>query len=363
MEHPKAVLCGTLVALLIAVLSVADAQSPGQTTVGVLDGAAHRIVAPARWDGTVVIFLHGYADKPGTFTSSAPVGELALDLVARGAIYADAGYRAGGWAVAQAIEDVARLRAHIVTRFGAPKRVVLIGESMGGVIGLALLEREPSRYQGGVAFCSGTIGAYDYFKRGAFDPLVMFEALFPSVLPPADNVPASFRPSEEAVGSVLKALRGDPNRAAIVQRAASLPDIPSVAEMLVLHLDAVRELSVRAGGNPFDNSRTEYPGLVRDGKPIAAVRRVKSVPAAERYLRQFYTPTGRLRVPFLAVNVKSDPVVPIWATDGYPRANQYFVQQYVDGAGHCGVTKDQRMAAFGALQGWMDRGRRPAHLR
>jgi hypothetical protein len=191
----------------------------------------------------------------------------------------------------------------------------------------------------------------------------VFDALFPSVLPPPDSIPASFQPSERVINSVRDALTRNPDYAAIVQAAASVSDTASLAELLVLHLDALRELAVRAGGNPFDNTQTEYPALMRPGRRIAEARRVKAVAGAEGYLRQYYTPTGSLRIPFLALNVTSDPVVPRWATNAYPRANHWFVQQYVEKAGHCSVTTEQRAAAFEALKNWMEHGSRPSEKR
>jgi len=351
------------VAIAVLVATVLSAEGAGlrqKTITGVLNGAAYRIAVPTAWNGTAVIFLPGYSDKPATFDPAASIGAVAEHLVQGGALYAEAGYHAGGWAVAEALDDVERLRDHIAARVGTPKRVVLMGESMGGMIALALLERNAQKYQGGLAFCSGTIAAYDYFKRGAFDLLIVFDALFPSVLPPPDSIPASFQPNERVIGSVMDALRRNPDYATIVQAAASVSDAASLAELLVLHLDALRELAVRAGGNPFDNTQTEYPALTRAGRRIAETRRVKAVAGAEGYLRQYYTPTGSLRVPFLALNVTSDPVVPRWATNAYPRANHWFVQQYVNKAGHCAVTTEPRVAAFQSLKNWMDRGWRPS---
>ena len=349
--------------LFLTLLSAERTALTQQTEVGVLNGAAYRIAVPTTWNGTVVIFLPGYSDKPATFDTAAAVGAVAEHHVQQGTLYAEAGYHAGGWAIAEALDDVERLRDHLTARFGAPRRVVLIGESIGGMVALALLERRALKYQGGLAFCSGTIAAYDYLKRGAFDLLIMFDALFPSTLPRVDNIAPSFQPSEQVIGSVMKALKANREHAAILQAAASVSDPASLAELLVLHLDALRELAVRAGGNPFDNTKIEYPALVRDGKPIARARRVSSLATAERYVRRFYTPIGSLRGPFLAVNVTSDPVVPRWATNAYPATNHWFVQQYVDKTGHCGVTTEQRAAAFEALKNWMEHGSRPSEKR
>jgi len=330
-----------------------------QLSTGVLQGAHHRILSPATWNGTLVLFLHGYGDRPATFDASTSPGPVAEQLVREGHLYAEAGYRAGGWAVAQALEDVQGLRAHLRSKFGPPKRVILAGESMGGTVALALLERHPDHYQGGVAFCGGTVSAYDYFKRNAFDVLIVFDALFRGVLPPPDDIPRTFQAGEAQVSAVLKALQTNPANASIVQTMTSASDISSASQLLVLHTDALKELALRSGGNPFDNRRSAYPSLVKDGKPAANVRRVRSTRAAERYLRRYYTPKGSLSRPFLAVNVTADPVIPRWATNAYPHRNVWFVQRYVDGAGHCSVAADDRIAAVRAVERWITEGHRP----
>jgi pimeloyl-ACP methyl ester carboxylesterase len=344
---------------LATLFFVGASFAPDQTTVGVLEGAGYRLAMPVKWDGTLVIFLHGYSDKPATFSRSAPVDGLAKQIVQGGAVYVDAGYRSGGWAIAEALEDVERLRRHVAERVGAPKRVLLLGESMGGMIALALLEGQTEkRYHGGLAFCSGTVSAYEYFKR-AFDIRILFDALYPGILPPPDDVPSTFQPSEVLVASVVKALQDSPKRLALMRGFTSVSEPVQIAELLIAHTEALGELRVRAGGNPFDNVQADYPAWEVDERPVA-VRRVRSDPAAERYLRRFYTPTGRLKVPFLAVNASSDPIVPRWATGAYPSGNEWFSQQYVEANGHCGVTMPQRLAAVKALRTWMDGGQRPA---
>ena len=116
---------------------------------------------------------------------------------------------------------------------------------------------------------------------------------------------------------------------------------------------------MRAGGNPFDNRRSAYPSLVKDGRPLTDVRRVTSARSAEQYLRRFYTPKGNLSRPFLAVNVTTDPVIPRWATNAYPHRSVWFVQRYVEGDGHCSINLADRIAAVRAVERWITDGHRP----
>jgi alpha-beta hydrolase superfamily lysophospholipase len=52
-------------------------------------------------------------------------------------------YRRNGLVVADAIADLDALRAYIAQAYGEPERVILEGESMGGLIVTIMAERDP----------------------------------------------------------------------------------------------------------------------------------------------------------------------------------------------------------------------------
>jgi hypothetical protein len=41
----------------------------GRTELGEINGAKFRIDVPERWNGSLVVYCHGYSDTPGTFES------------------------------------------------------------------------------------------------------------------------------------------------------------------------------------------------------------------------------------------------------------------------------------------------------
>ena len=97
----------------------------------------------------------------------------------------------------------------------------------------------------------------------------MARSLFPSILPSPDTIPASFRPSGQLVETVTKALEAAPHRAALIEQETSVREFGSLAALLALHTDALKELAVRSGGNPFDNTDTQYAVLMQ---PLQANR-------------------------------------------------------------------------------------------
>jgi hypothetical protein len=90
------------------------AAAAGPTVVtGSLGGTAYKIEMPAAWNGTLILFSHGYI-APG-----APNPALALDpvvgawLLAHDYAVAGSSYSRTGWAVAEALHDQMALLALI----------------------------------------------------------------------------------------------------------------------------------------------------------------------------------------------------------------------------------------------------------
>ena len=126
------------------------------------------------------------------------------------------------------------------------------------------------------------------------------------------------------------------------------------------------ELTHRAGGNPFDNNNRVYRGFGDDVAVNRGVKRYTADRAGLDYVQQYYSPTGRIADPVLALVVTGDHwVLSDWTT-GYEvlaaRAGTQdrFIARFVDGQGHCGYTREQMGHAFDALVLWEREGKRPA---
>lgn len=122
----------------------------------------------------------------------------------------------------------------------------------------------------------------------------------------------------------------------------------------------------RAGGHAFDNTGTVYTGLGDDVALNRAVRRYRADPAAVAYLRQHYSPTGRLARPVLAVHTTYDPVVAPRFANAYASvaaragAQEHLVARFVAADGHCAIPLAETAAAFDALRAWANGGLKPA---
>ena len=96
------------------------------------------------------------------------------------------------------------------------------------------------------------------------------------------------------------------------------------------------------------------------------VREVRPAPRAEAYLRQYYTPTGRISVPVLTIHTTFDPLVPARDVNYYnvttdiAGTQSLFVEKFVDARGHCAIDAAQTAAAFDALLSWVRDAKKPS---
>jgi pimeloyl-ACP methyl ester carboxylesterase len=119
---------------------------------GEIDGAKFMVAAPAEWNGRVLLLAHGLRpeDQPlhaELYETTPPVSTL-LD---RHWLVALTSYRRNGLVLRDAMTDLDHLRTHLAKKYGAPKRVYLMGESMGGAIVTSLMETKAADYAGAVA--------------------------------------------------------------------------------------------------------------------------------------------------------------------------------------------------------------------
>src|SRR5215467_4734459 len=138
--------------LTFLLLPAALAAAQTKIEVGELNHAKFRIDIPENWNHGLVVYCHGYAADPGTFTTKELPKALAV-FVKAGYALVQSGYSQGGWAVEQAIPETEALRRHFIAKYGKPKETYVTGHSMGGFITMAIIEKYPEAYDAGLPFC------------------------------------------------------------------------------------------------------------------------------------------------------------------------------------------------------------------
>ncbi|MDE1958240.1 MAG: alpha/beta hydrolase [Xanthomonadaceae bacterium] len=356
-----------LTLLLLTGLPAAPATAAGalgRTDLGVLDGAAYRIDVPARWNGGLVVFFHGYQLTPERLVPG-PLPPDQRVVLARGYALAQSGYREGGWTLDQSLRDTAMVERRFEARFGKPRETLVMGMSMGGLLTVKALETEPARYAGGLALC-GAIMPSDRLQQRAFAQLAALEYYAPGLLGDPARVPADYRPDAAATARVQAALLHDPRALHTLSVLVGSDDPGVIAGVLAFERYLVGDIERRAGGNPFATGSYLYLGTGDDIALNAGVRRYAADPAAARWLERHYTPTGRLARPLLELHTLHDPLIHADVGAAYALLAQRqgdadeFVQQYVPSAGHCTYTPADVARAFDELLDWVHHGRRPA---
>lgn len=346
--------------LTVAMLSIPALSQPVDIETGEIRGAPFRIQIPTQWNRNLVMYTHAYVPRGMPWSPLA--GALSAVFLERGFALAESGYSRQGWAVEEGVAETEALRQHFIELYGQPDSTFVAGHSLGGLIAIATIETYPDAYVGALPMCAPLVPAIHFFRDPVFDMLVTFEGLFGNLLP------KELGPLVEAPDLVRQvvehALESDPSLAtSFAQHWDIRPD--DLAAILVLYHLLYRELTDRAGGNPIDNRNTVYSGFGSQDKLNEAVRRYAAQPEAVRYTRRYYTPTGEIEDPVLAVHTTYDPGVPPRLPNYYDvtvtlRGNdEWFVQKYVEADGHCNIEPGLVGQAFDQLRAWTATGIRP----
>ncbi len=341
---------------------------------GTHEGAAYKIEVPERWNGSLVLYAHGYRGYAPGLVVDAPY--LRTHFIENGYAWAASSYSANGYAVGAGVEDTRKLIALFTDLVGEPERTYLYGSSMGGHITTYLMEHYPADFDGALAECGAVAGAgvLDYFLAWTVvaahvtdvpealtgDPEVYLAAIaeINARLGPADSPTIEGRQFESIMSEFTGGDRPFRHEGFAQARAWNF---------LIIH-DALQfpEESLASASN-----RSTVYGI-EDGLGLTAaelnagVPRVAPADTADANQRRYFAPvTGEIERPYLLISNTGDFLVPISQAQIYGRAveaagrGDLLVQRAVRRPGHCNFTSSERVAAFEALVAWVEEGARP----
>ncbi|MEP6484408.1 MAG: prolyl oligopeptidase family serine peptidase [Rudaea sp.] len=340
--------------------AIVDAESVSDNAS--LDGVAYRIDIPADWNHELVVYYHGYSIEPVTFTESlSPMFE---PFLRRHYAVAQSAYSQTGWAVEQGYADTEKLRAYFVKKYGKPKRTFISGMSMGGTLTVMTIEKKPDVYAGALSLC-GAIEPTDRLMQREFAVRAAFDYYFPNVFGSLAPVPTDYIPNDAVDTKIKQAIAKKPTALRNVLNLYGAANETNFAPVIAFITYDTMEMQKRAGGNPFNNADFVYTGTSDDFALNDGVKRYRSDPKAAAYVAKWYSSTGNLTRPMLALHDSGDPLVPASTAFEYAMAAQRaghgenFVQKYVNHEGHCVFSPTEIGAAFDELVKWTDSGERP----
>jgi pimeloyl-ACP methyl ester carboxylesterase len=372
------------------------------------DGAAYLIEAPSNWNGTLVLYSHGYV-TPGSPNPAYDIGDPKTGqyLLAHGYALAGSSYASAGWAVAEALPDQIEVLDTFAELVGQPARTIAWGESMGGLITAGLIQQYPSRFAAALPMCGAVAGAVGTWNS-LLDTAFAFNVLLAQGQLQVVDIGNPYTNYTNAEAILSSAQKTAPGRARIALSAA-LADIPGwykpgspqpgptdyaeqeTSQFLWLQQDAFlfgfdlrAELETRAGGNPSWNvgidygdqlaksaDRTEVTALYAqsglsldaDLNTLSAALQIAADPAALTYLSDNIILDGQLSVPVLTLQTEGDGLVVNETDSAYETAvrgagdGAELRRAFVDRAGHCTFTPGETIAAFEVLVRRLNSGR------
>jgi pimeloyl-ACP methyl ester carboxylesterase len=323
---------------------------------GEIDGVPYEIRLPANWNGTLLLYSHGYRpaqavppvfDTVETDPQVAATDEVATLLIGKGYALAGSAFASNGWAVADGIAAGEQLREFFADNVARPARTYVWGDSLGGLITQELAERHPEWISGAAPMC-GVLGGANLNFDLALDASYAIKTLLAQDLKITDyashdEAVAAFRSGYDRLLAATEDLTNDVPKllvaAAVVDPArktarfdGSTPEsqVSAVVEGLVTALAFSTigryEIEQRVGGNPSDNSDADYPARVSDEErslieavspgstdrvlaQLAAGQTVAADPDARAEFDTLGNPTGDVKVPTIALHTAADPLV------------------------------------------------------
>lgn len=373
--------------------------------------AGFRIEVPADWNGSLVMYAHGFRGNIPELTVSSP--DIRAYLLANGFAWAASSYYRNYYDVRAGVLSTNDLARHFETVTGlTPERYFIHGHSMGGHVTAAAIEQFPNRtcppgkrgkacralvellgelaggvkYSGAVQMCgvTGDTRLFDYYHDFNLVAAWLADVEVPRP-PPPDFVTAYLPQIQSALFETYPTVNtplGDKLQAATIELTGG--PRPIVNQSYSSFLDLLFSLGTNDGSIPevthglsiVSNVGRVYqldhdPRLSREEKRLnkEAVR-FHADPNANppKFIELELIPilTGNLHVPTISLHTLGDLFVPFSMQQIYAQRVRKWgrahmlVNRAIRAAQHCEFSLEEQERAFADMIRWVDEGIKPA---
>ncbi|MEU1477952.1 alpha/beta fold hydrolase [Streptomyces sp. NPDC005760] len=405
MRHSTRIACTAAFLLTLTAAPAATAATttdPTHVDGQLPSGATYMMDVPTTWNGTVLLFSHGYNGGPANPAQDAPDAATKSVLLQQGYALIGSSYASTGWAVTDAVPDQMATLKTFADRFGQASRTIAWGRSYGGLVTTAIAERHPDEIDGSLSMCGLVHGGVANWNN-TLDPVFALKTLLGSDVPLV-NLPTQQAATDAAntLTTTVDSAQSTPEGRARIALAAALHNIPvwnaptqtrpattdwdaqqanqydAVKGLLkIAAFNRRQEAEVRAGGNMSWNTGVDYTRLLAESsvrkevtelykkaglsltKDLAALNRAPRIKADQKavtWMSSTSSFTGRLTKPQLDIHTIGDPLVPVQTESALKRAvtaagsSNLLRQAYVDNAGHCTFSTAEQLAALHTLE-------------
>jgi hypothetical protein len=387
-------------ALLAVGLTAAPAAAASGDFAGTLpDGTAWRAVVPDDWNGTLLLYSHGYQPSfagpraPATVAPNPATEQLLLD---EGYALVGSTYEATGWAVPTAPDDqLESLNAALGQIGEEPDRILAYGTSMGGLVTGRLAESAGDVIAGAMPTCGLMEGGVDLNNYQLDGSHAIDELLAPDQdiqIEGYANLGAAFA-TAGALSAAVDAGQSTPEGRARVALAAALFHLPgadtrdvqvwqqsmySVLKQTIGFVTPGRfDIESATGGNATWNAGVDYRRLFQqsaDRTKVAELYRAAGLdlntdlallsatadiapdPGSEATLTTSSGLTGDLLMPLFCMHTTIDNLAPVQVEQEYAEDvqsqgdNSLLRQAFVNRQGHCNFTPAEMAAGISVLE-------------
>jgi len=323
---------------------------------GELDGAAYLVRMPDTWNGTLLLYSHGYREAQPSPPDFAPVETNAVvastpdtadALLDAGFALAGSAYGKNGWAVQDGVKAGEDLHKWFRDHIAEPDRVYVWGDSLGGLITEMLAEKHPE-WIAGVAPMCGVLGGLNLNLDIALDlQYAVKTLLYPEMkltgFASHDEAVKTWQEAQKRIMAATKdvkngipkllaiaAVTDGPTKTRRFDGSTSTSKVSALVESALTGLGYATfgryEVEQRVGGNPSTNESSTYASRVTAAertlanavapgaldKAVAALdagKKIAADPAARAAADKLGKPTGNLQDPTITLHTAYDPLV------------------------------------------------------